>query len=61
MAALRREFEDEADAVTRLLSRGTTGREEGEEQRLEQGRLRLGDPLLPGQGSTPSDSPRVTP
>ena len=61
VAALRREFEDEADAVTRLLSRGTTGREEGEEQRLEQGRLRLGDPLLPGQGSTPSDSPRVTP
>jgi circadian clock protein KaiC len=47
VAVLWRDFEDEAKAVTRLLSRGTTGREEGVEQRLEQGRLRRGDPLVP--------------
>ena len=51
VAVLWREFEDEADAVTRLLSRGTTGREEGAEQRLEQGRLRRSDPLVPGDDS----------
>ena len=43
MAVLWREFEDESDAVNRLLSRGATGREEGAEQRLEQGRLRNSD------------------
>jgi circadian clock protein KaiC len=48
VAVLWRAFENEADAVTRLLSRGTTGREEGAEQRLEQGRLRRSDPLVPG-------------
>jgi circadian clock protein KaiC len=46
VAVLWRAFENEADAVTRLLSRGTTGREEGAEQRLEQGRLRRSDPLV---------------
>jgi circadian clock protein KaiC len=48
VAVLWRAFENEADAVTRLLSRGTTGREEGAEQRLEQGRLRRSDPLVQG-------------
>ena len=43
VADLWREFEDEADAVDQLLSRGATGREEGAEQRLEQGRLRSSD------------------
>ena len=43
VAVLWREFEDESDAVNRLLSRGATGREEGAEQRLEQGRLRSSD------------------
>jgi hypothetical protein len=33
--------------VNRLLIRGTTGREEGAEQRLEQGRLRGSDPDEP--------------
>lgn len=46
VAGLWREFENEADTVARLLSRGTTGREEGAEQRLEQGRLRNSDPLV---------------
>jgi circadian clock protein KaiC len=43
VAVLWADFEDESEAVTRLLSRGSTGREEGAEQRVEQGRLRLGD------------------
>jgi circadian clock protein KaiC len=43
VAVLWREFEDESKAVNRLLSRGATGREEGVEQRLEQGRLRNSD------------------
>jgi circadian clock protein KaiC len=47
VAALWRDFDDEATAVDRLLSRGTSGRQEGADQRLEQGRLRQGDPLLP--------------
>ena len=48
VAVLWREFEDESKAVNRLLSRGATGREEGVEQRLEQGRLRSSDlPLRP--------------
>jgi circadian clock protein KaiC len=59
VAVLWSEFEDEADVVTRLLSRGTTGREEGAEQRLEQGRLRRSDPLVPGDGSL-HDEPPVT-
>jgi circadian clock protein KaiC len=46
VAVLWREFEDETDAVNRLLNRDTTGREEGAEQRLEQGRLRRSDPLM---------------
>jgi circadian clock protein KaiC len=59
VAGLWRDFEDEADTVARLLSRGTTGREEGAEQRLEQGRLRRGD-LVPNNGATHFDDPQVT-
>jgi circadian clock protein KaiC len=51
------EFEDDADVVTRLLSRGTTGREEGAEQRLEQGRLRRSDPVVPGDNSVRDQPP----
>jgi circadian clock protein KaiC len=47
---LWREFADRADEVDRLLKRGTSGREEGAEQRLEQGRLRSSDDLVPGGG-----------
>jgi len=43
VAVLWREFEDESKAVNRLLTRGATGREEGVEQRLVQGRLRSSD------------------
>jgi circadian clock protein KaiC len=43
VAVLWREFEDESKAVNRLLTRGATGREEGAEQRLVQGRLRSSD------------------
>jgi circadian clock protein KaiC len=45
VAALWRDFEDEATAVDLLVTRGTSGRQEGVDQRLEQGRLRFGDPL----------------
>jgi circadian clock protein KaiC len=48
VAALWRTFNDESSAVDQLLSRGATGREEGAEQRLEQGRLRSGDLLEQG-------------
>lgn len=58
VADLWRVFEDDADAVSRLLSRGTTGREEGAEQRLEQGRLRRSD--APSVDSELRDGPRVT-
>jgi circadian clock protein KaiC len=60
VAVLWRAFENEADAVTRLLSRGTTGREEGAEQRLEQGRLRRSDPLVPGDEPETIDHLDVT-
>jgi circadian clock protein KaiC len=43
VANLWREFEDESNLVSTLLSRGTSGREEGAEQRREQGRLRSSD------------------
>jgi circadian clock protein KaiC len=59
VAGLWRDFEDSADTVTRLLSRGTTGREEGAEQRLEQGRLRRSD-LVPNNRSRRFDDPPVT-
>jgi circadian clock protein KaiC len=59
VAVLWRAFENEADAVTRLLSRGTTGREEGAEQRLEQGRLRRSDPLVPRDGPEAIDRFKV--
>jgi circadian clock protein KaiC len=42
-AALWREFEDEADAVGRLLSHGSIGAEDRAGQRAEQGRLRQAD------------------
>jgi circadian clock protein KaiC len=62
VAVLWREFEDESDAVNRLLSRGATGREEGVEQRLEQGRLRSSDEPTsgPGPGSESADHLEVT-
>jgi circadian clock protein KaiC len=59
VAGLWREFEDEADRVSRLLSRGTSGREEGAEQRLEQGRLRSIDVLVADVGAAHSDQPQV--
>jgi circadian clock protein KaiC len=46
VAALWRDFDDEAAAVGQLLNRGTNGRQEGMDQRLEQGRLRQGDPIV---------------
>jgi hypothetical protein len=57
---LWREFEDESDAVNRLLSRGATGREEGAEQRLEQGRLRSSDEPAAGASSESADHLQVT-
>jgi circadian clock protein KaiC len=51
VAVLWREFEDESKAVNRLLTRGATGREEGAEQRLEQGRLRSSDSPAPENGA----------
>lgn len=59
VAGLWREFDDEADTVRRQLSRGTTGREAGAEQRPEQGRLRLGD-LISNLDSRRSREPEVT-
>jgi circadian clock protein KaiC len=47
VAGLWREFADETEVVARLLSRGTSGREDKVEARLEQGRLRSSDALLP--------------
>lgn len=43
IAALWREFEEEADIVRRLLSHGSTGVEDRAGQRAEQGRLRRAD------------------
>jgi circadian clock protein KaiC len=60
VAVLWREFEDESDAVNRLLSRGATGREEGVEQRLEQGRLRSSDEPTSDPGSESADHLEVT-
>jgi circadian clock protein KaiC len=51
VAVLWREFEDESKAVNRLLTRGATGREEGAEQRLEQGRLRSSDSPVSENGA----------
>jgi hypothetical protein len=54
-AALWREFDDEVDAVERLLSHGSTGVEDTAGQRAEQGRLRGADEdaaaLTPGGGA----------
>ncbi len=60
VAGLWREFADEADIVDRLLRRGTSGREEGAEQRLEQGRLRSSDALM-SEDPASSDRPPVKP
>jgi circadian clock protein KaiC len=60
VAVLWREFEDEANAVDRLLNRDTTGREEGAEQRLEQGRLRRSDPLVHEHRSNGAGPQQVT-
>jgi circadian clock protein KaiC len=54
VAGLWREFADEADLVERLVSRGTSERKEGADQRLEQGRLRSSDELPSGVGSEPT-------
>jgi circadian clock protein KaiC len=62
VAALWRAFNDESEAVDQMLSRGATGREEGAEQRLEQGRLRSSD--LPEAIARPlgaSDGPQEAP
>jgi circadian clock protein KaiC len=42
-ATLWREYEDEAQAVGRLLSHGSSGVEDSADQRMEQGRLRGAD------------------
>ena len=57
VAGLWRDFANEADLVDRLLTRGTSGREEGDEQRLEQGRLRSSDALVPEDPPKPTDQP----
>jgi circadian clock protein KaiC len=60
VAALWREFNDESEAVDQMLSRGATGREEGAEQRLEQGRLRSSDLPEPAPPALePPGRPRV--
>jgi circadian clock protein KaiC len=59
VAVLWREFEDESAAVTRLLSQGAAGREEGVEQRLEQGRLRNSDDPESGDDAEPAEQLEV--
>ncbi|MCW2968288.1 MAG: KaiC 1 [Solirubrobacteraceae bacterium] len=54
-AALWREFEDEADAVSRLLSHGSTGAAVEHGQRAEQGRLRRADAQQPLVGNGARD------
>ncbi len=54
-ANLWREFEDEADAVERLLSHGSTGAEDLAGQRVTQARLRGADAVLPPDGDAPED------
>jgi circadian clock protein KaiC len=56
-ASLWREFEAEAEVVERLLSHGSTGVEDREGQRAEQGRLRRADIDKP-EGSTRTDTPK---
>jgi circadian clock protein KaiC len=60
VADLWREFADEADAVDQLLNRGATGREEGAEQRLEQGRLRSSDLSSSDGLNGQADGPRTS-
>jgi circadian clock protein KaiC len=60
VAGLWRDFANEAALVDRLLSRGTSGREEGAEQRLEQGRLRSSDALVPEDDAKPADQLKTT-
>ncbi len=60
VAGLWRDFANEAALVDRLLSRGTSGREEGDEQRLEQGRLRSSDALVPEDDAKPAAQLKAT-
>jgi circadian clock protein KaiC len=59
VADLWREFEDQSDAVDQLVDRGAVGREEGAEQRLEQGRLRSSDLPAHDNPAEPSDRDQV--
>jgi circadian clock protein KaiC len=54
-AALWRDFEDEAEAVARLLTHGSTGTDDRAGQRAEQGRLRQADV----DGSTDIADPEI--
>jgi len=55
--ALWREFEDEAEVVSRLLSDGSNGVEVRAGQRAEQGRLRRADAPAPMFGTAPRGDP----
>ena len=55
-AALWREFEDESDAVGRLLTHGSTGVEDRAGQRAEQGRMRRADAHELVRGATTVDT-----
>jgi circadian clock protein KaiC len=60
-AALWRDFDDEAGAVERLLSSGSTGVEDRAGQRAEQGRMRRADtdePEVVANGVDPNGGPR---
>ncbi len=62
-ASLWREFEDEADVVSRLLSHGSTGVEDRAGQRAAQGRLRRADRAEPesefsSNGDHPASGPQ---
>jgi circadian clock protein KaiC len=54
-ASLWRDFEDEADIVSRLLSHGSTGVTDRAGQRLAQGVLRRADAETPVQNGAPVD------
>ena len=56
-AALWREFEDEADIVRRQLSHGSTGTDDRDGQRAEQGRLRRADTDAPGRFPAAAKTP----
>ena len=54
-AALWREFEEEAEAVSQLLTIGSTGADDRADQRVEQGRLRRADSETVDQRGTLAD------